>query len=109
MSNDLISRIAVYNKLLELEEWARNLVLDTPTNSPCYQRYVEQLNERTALKHFIADVPAVYDVDKTGGKGDNDTTKLIDGITECCGYDFGLDIKNANFCPVCGKKIVMGN
>lgn len=64
MSNDLISRSAVYNKLLELEELARNRVLDTPTNSPCYQRYVAQLNERTALKHLIADEPTVYDAEK---------------------------------------------
>lgn len=64
MRDDLISRSAVYNKLLELEELARNRVLDTPTNSPCYQRYVAQLNERTALKHLIADEPTAYDVDK---------------------------------------------
>lgn len=64
MSNDLISRSAVYNRLLELEELARNRVLDTPTNSPCYMRYVAQLNERTALKHLIADIETAYDVDK---------------------------------------------
>lgn len=28
---------------------------------------------------------------------------LIDGITTCCGFDFGLDDEKANFCPVCGK------
>ena len=36
----------------------------------------------------------------TGGNKSN----LIDGITECCSYDFGTDTGNANFCPICGKK-----
>ena len=68
MSNDLISRSAIYNKIAELEELARSRVLDTPTNSPCYQRYIAQLHERTALKHLIANEPAAYDVDKVAEK-----------------------------------------
>ena len=28
---------------------------------------------------------------------------LINGVTTCCGFDFGFDEKKANFCPVCGK------
>ena len=37
-------------------------------------------------------------------------TQLVDGVTECCGYDFGIDgfgelANRINFCPVCGKKI----
>lgn len=32
-------------------------------------------------------------------------TKLVDGITSCCGYDFGVDEKIVNFCPICGRKI----
>ena len=52
---ELIYKGALYNKVAELEETARNRVLDTPTNSPCYIRYASQMNERTALKHLIAD------------------------------------------------------
>lgn len=33
-------------------------------------------------------------------------TGLIDGVTACCGYDFGTDMDNARFCPICGKKLV---
>lgn len=33
-------------------------------------------------------------------------THFIDGVTECCGYDFGTDMDKARFCPVCGKKLV---
>ena len=57
--SDLISRKYLYDKMLEKEELARQRVLDTPTHSPAYLRYVAQLNERTALKHEIADAPTV--------------------------------------------------
>lgn len=89
MSNDLISRSAVYNKLLELEELARNRVLDTPTNSPCYQRYMTQLNERTALKRLIADEPTAYDADrvveqiKDKGKAVCCSVKCNDNCNDC--------------------------
>lgn len=36
-------------------------------------------------------------------------TKMEDGITVCCGYDFGTDSfgrRKINYCPICGKKIV---
>lgn len=62
--SDLIRRQDLYNEINKLEELARNRVIDTPTNSPAYVRYVTQLNERTALKHIIADTPVAYDVDK---------------------------------------------
>lgn len=32
-------------------------------------------------------------------------SKLIDGVTSCCRYDFGVDMKKVHFCPVCGKKL----
>ena len=38
----------------------------------------------------------------------NEKTRIIDGITECCGYDFGIDAfqrELSKFCPVCGMKI----
>ena len=45
-------------------------------------------------------------------KSKNNTTTMECGITECCGYDFGVDAFMKNkplFCPVCGKKIVKLN
>ena len=37
-----------------------------------------------------------------------ETTKIVDGITECCGYDFGTDQfdEGIKYCPMCGRKIV---
>lgn len=38
-------------------------------------------------------------------------TIMIDGITFCCGYDFGEDAFskkiNIGYCPICGRKIVI--
>lgn len=55
---EYIERNALYEKIARLEELARNRVVDTPSTSPAYMRYVAQLNERTALKHLIFDTPA---------------------------------------------------
>ena len=57
--DNLLDRAELYKHIAELEELARNRVCDTPTNSPAYMRYVAQLNERTYLKHEIADAPTI--------------------------------------------------
>lgn len=31
---------------------------------------------------------------------------LIDGVTRCCGYDFGTDMDKAKFCPICGERLI---
>ena len=62
----LIDGDALYAKLQEHEELARKRVLDTtstlpfPNNlNPAYTRYLAQLDERTALKHMVADAPTI--------------------------------------------------
>ena len=55
---EYIEKGAIYNKIAELEELARNRYLDTPSNSPVFARYMAQMQERTALKFLIADFPA---------------------------------------------------
>lgn len=37
--------------------------------------------------------------------GSNDYAKLVDGVTVCCGYDFGTDVDRVNYCPVCGRRL----
>lgn len=78
---DLISRSDLYNRLVELETLARNRVLDTPTNSPCYQRYVSQMNERTMFKGLVADMRTAYDVDKVI-EDLSSNSRFIDDINE---------------------------
>ena len=62
----LIDADALYAKLQEHEELARKRVCDTastlpfPNNlNPAYTRYLAQLDERTALKHMVADAPTI--------------------------------------------------
>ena len=62
----LIDGDALYAELQEYEELARKRVWDTestlpfPNNlNPAYTRYLAQLDERTALKHMVADAPTI--------------------------------------------------
>jgi len=54
----------LYADMSELEELARQRVIDTPSNSPCYMRYVAQLNERTSFKEMLYDAPTIIEADK---------------------------------------------
>ena len=38
---------------------------------------------------------------------DHKTTSITDGVTDCCGYDFGIEQfdERIQFCPCCGRKI----
>jgi hypothetical protein len=62
----LIDGEALYKQIAESEEKARDMFLDTSSSLPCptyinpaYTRYNERLNERTRLKHMIADAPTI--------------------------------------------------
>lgn len=70
----LIDADALYERLKQDEEMARNRVLDTdsslpyPNNlNPSYTRYVAQMDERTRLKHMVADAPTIEPEQRTGG------------------------------------------
>ena len=34
---------------------------------------------------------------------DEEAEKIVDGMTTCCGYDFGVDYPEAKYCPICGR------
>lgn len=57
--SEYINKSDLYNEISKLEKLARDRYLDTPIESPVFVRYQSQLNERTNLKHLIADFPAV--------------------------------------------------
>jgi rubrerythrin len=102
----LIDGDALYEQLKQDEEMARNRVLDTestlpyPNNlNPSYTRYVAQMNERTRLKHMIADAPTIEERKK--GKWTHDGSKWVNRfICSECGYK--LFNEPTNFCPNCG-------
>ena len=112
--SDLISRKYLYDKMLEKEELARQRVLDTPTHSPAYLRYVAQFNERTALKHEIADAPPVEAVPVVHGEWvktfrymrENINTGKLEPVYSCdcpiCKWHTGNQGTRFNFCPNCG-------
>ena len=58
MSKEYIDKSALYEKIAQLEKLARNRYLETPSSSLCFSMYMTQLNERTALKHIVADFPS---------------------------------------------------
>lgn len=31
---------------------------------------------------------------------------LCDGVTTCCGFDFGIDADKAKYCPICGSQLI---
>lgn len=103
--SDLISRKYLYDKMLEKEELARQRVLDTPTHSPAYLRYVAQLNERTALKHEIADAPTVEAVPVVHGEwihvqsSDMATARAYE-CSNCKKMRYGSFLPP--FCQMCG-------
>lgn len=101
---EYIERNALYEKIARLEELARNRVVDTPSTSPAYMRYVVQLNERTALKHLIFDTPAADVAPVVHGRW------IMDGKEHCycseCKH--GRNIRTQIgwvYCPNCGAKM----
>lgn len=103
--SDLISRSKLYNEIAKKEELARKRVLDTPTHSPAYLRYVAQLNERTELKHEIADAPPVEAAPVVHGEwipvpsSDTSTGKAYE-CSNCKKMRYGSFMPP--FCQMCG-------
>lgn len=119
--NEYIEKNALYKKIAELEELARNRYLDTPSNSPACARYMAQLDERTRFKHMIYDSPAADVEEVNHGKWEWFEEKHgtpIDGYD----YDWGWHCSNCKaelsddyddpdtppkmrYCPNCGAKM----
>ncbi len=107
--NEYIEKNALYKKIAELEELARNRYLDTPSNSPACARYMAQLDERTRFKHMIYDSPAADVAEVKHGKW------IKCSVIKCsvCGSctDIQSDeayekfIESYYYCPVCGSKL----
>lgn len=109
---DYIERQAIYKKIAEMEETARNRYLDTPWDSPARERYRAQLNERTALKHIIADEPSANVREDVHGEWIKERTFNGLHYVKCnkCGYKEYDHVKYTrfNFCPNCGARMAGG-
>lgn len=104
----LIDGDALYAKLQEYEELARKRVWDTestlpfPTNlNPAYTRYLAQLDERTAFKHMVADVPTIEQPEIIRCR----ECKLRD--TEYCNMAHGfMGMKDDDYCSYAERREV---
>ena len=112
MPKEYIDKSALYEKIAQLEELARNRYLETPSNSLCYSRYMAQLNERTALKHIIADFPSADVAPVRHGRWIEYMKVIIpepynkwEQAWKCseCGFDDGFIADH--FCPSCGARM----
>lgn len=121
MSKEYIDKSALYEKIAQLEELARNRYLETPSSSLCHSRYMTQLNERTALKHIIADFPSADVAPVRRGRCDVCSGKAV--LTQDCynGYSIEIDAEqqelsiwqgdkclayfHIDYCPSCGARM----
>lgn len=128
----LINADLLYTQLQKDEELARKRVLDTesftpyPNNlNPSYTRYVAQMDERTRLKHMVADAPTIEQrktgkwiedaetyykaVNEKGGGVNENTPYFTDDIacSECLAMFSVIDNETErwNFCPNCGAEM----
>ena len=95
MSGIIVNEELIFNLT---SKYAREYGEIPKTNKQAVQFAYEQ-----AQRDFAEDLkPKTKDVI-------NNTTGMECGITECCGYDFGIDgfgkVK-VKYCPLCGKKII---
>lgn len=112
----LIDADALYERLRDDEDLARQRVIDTPNSfpngmlNPAAVRYMAQLSERTRFKEIVYDAPTIEPERKTGKWsfiGDNMfectccgtpyTTQQLNGLR-----NYNTDPYAPKFCPNCG-------
>ena len=108
--SEYIDKSALYEKIAQLEELARDRYLETPSNSPCYSRYMTQLNERTTFKHIVSDFPAADVAPVVHGRWKQcfeDWRQQIEGDKcSACGFEhYGPSINHYHYCPNCGARM----
>lgn len=104
---EYIDKSALYEKIAQLEELARNRYLETPSSSPFCSRYMTQLNERTVFKHLVADFPADDVAPARHGRWlcvDTDTEQFF-----LCNRCKKKEYWESDYCPNCGCRMDGGD
>ena len=104
---EYIDKSALYEKIAQLEERARNRYLETPSSSPFCSRYMTQLNERTVFKHLIADFPADDVAPVRHGRWIEQEKYSFGVMYDCsiCGNRILDNGHSWNYCPNCGCRM----
>lgn len=112
---EYIDRQLLYKKVSELEELARERVIDTPTTSPAYTRYSAQLTERTAMKRMVSDAPAADVAAVVHGHWILDSSDEYANHYSCSRCGGEIDLCNEiyseptpEYCQHCGAKMDEG-
>ena len=106
-----IDKETVLNRIVSLEQLARKRVYDTPTNSPCYERYVAQMQDRQQMLSIIKAVPTADVVEVRHGRWEttpdysHSLTTYRHICSECKTFYKDIRPRGHNFCHVCGAKM----
>lgn len=112
---EYIEKDGLYRELAHLEELARSRYLNAPLSSPSKDIYRAQMNERTMLKHIVADTPA-ENVAPVSSAARWEWVEDFegDGHWRCtnCGVEWffadgGPEENEAHYCPRCGALMDM--
>lgn len=79
--------------------------------------YTVEFLERWIYRNDYVEINAPAALQAMGAKGYYQAVqqmaklevRMTSGVTECCGYDFGMDAYGKikpKYCPMCGKKIM---
>ena len=105
----MIDADLLMKEVAEGEDLARKRVLDTkstlpyPNNlNPAYTRYLAQMDERTKMRHMLADAPTVDAVPVRRGKWIDDHRKGAWNYCSVCGEQ-AIDLYD--YCPNCGARM----
>lgn len=99
--DDMIDEFGSSGFKNHIEEIARDFEKEYPFDSAWEDTdldYIEEI-EKFAKEKLV----------ELFGRQENEEYEpdMIDGVTTCCGFDFGTDMKKAKYCPICGKRLVI--
>lgn len=104
-----IEKETLVKEVASLEQLARKRVYDTPTNSPAYERYSTQYQERNSILSIIKAQTTADVVEVRHGEWNDNIIGFCNVCMECGVIVERAAIKNnsgkLNYCPNCGAKM----
>lgn len=121
---DVIEITWVFDGLIESNEIRpRNEIIENFCGSDGIKQEIRKIAEEFEKKYPFettwedTDLDYIEEIEKfakerlieifSRQKNEEHESDMIDGVTTCCGYDFGIDAKRGQYCPICGKRLVV--